>query len=113
MALLSELDDQIAHLWMVRTFLKHCDEAEDDEDLRDITRDLYDFILALGPPITDNDLEAAKKQAKKKIRKLVKAESFFREIQPEISGHTNFQMAAKSLRLCVARMEKIVQEMNQ
>ena len=26
------IDQQVAHLWMVRTFLKHADESEDDEE---------------------------------------------------------------------------------
>ena len=43
------IDTQVTHVWMIRTFLKHADEAEDDEDLRAIVRDLYDFILAVGP----------------------------------------------------------------
>ena len=43
------IDTEVAHVWMIRTFLKHADESEEDEDLRDIVRDLYDFILAVGP----------------------------------------------------------------
>jgi cob(I)alamin adenosyltransferase len=42
-----QVDEQLAHLWMVRTFIKHSDESQDDEDLREVARELYDFILAL------------------------------------------------------------------
>lgn len=93
------IDRQIAHLWMVRTFLKHADEAEDDEELRSVVRDLYDFILAVGPIEDVVDDAAYLKMAKKKLSKLRKATELYEEIQPEVSGHTNFVMAAKSLRI--------------
>ena len=38
----ARLEKLLAHLWMIRQFLKHCDEAEDDEDLCDVQRELYD-----------------------------------------------------------------------
>ena len=79
--------------------MKHCDEAEDDEDLRDIVRDIYDFILAVGPLDESTDLTTYLKQARKKLRKLTRATDLYEEIQPEVSGHTNFVMAAKSLRI--------------
>lgn len=102
------IDEQASHLWMVRTFLKHCDEAEDDEDLREIVREIYDFILALGP--LDDVREPRKyiKQAKKKIGKLRRATEFYEAIRPELSGHTNFVMAAKSLRIAVDRIGEIL-----
>ncbi len=102
------IDCEITHLWMVRTFLKHADEAEDDEDLRDVVRDLYDFILAVGPVDEVDDPAVYLKMAKKKLSKLRKATELYEEIQPEISGHTNFVMASRSLRLCVDRIAAIV-----
>tara|TARA_A100001391_G_scaffold24963_2_gene13561 strand:- start:72 stop:407 length:336 start_codon:yes stop_codon:yes gene_type:complete len=102
------IDAQIAHVWMVRTFLKHCDEAEDDDDLREIVRDLYDFILAVGPVDDSIDPVAYLKMAKKKMRRLVGATALYEQIQPEVSGHTNFVMAARSLRLAVDRISQIV-----
>lgn len=102
------IDEQVAHVWMVRTFLKHCDEADDDEDLRDIVRDLYDFILALGPLDESCDPPRYLKQAKKKLSKLRRATEFYAEIQPEVSGHTNFAMAAKSLRVATTRIAELV-----
>ena len=109
------IDTEIAHVWMVRTFLKHADEAEDDEDLRDIVRDLYDFILAVGPlsDVDPNDAgQPAKylKMAKKKLKKLRLACELYEEIQPEVSGHTNFVMAARSLRTAVDRICQIVEQ---
>lgn len=102
------IDDQIAHVWMVRRFLKHCEEAEDDEELQQISRDLYDFMLAVGPHRTAGDQAGFLKQVKKKRRRLRKATDLFVEIQPEVSGHTNFQMAARSLRLAVDNIERIM-----
>ncbi|MDA9778992.1 amidohydrolase [Rubripirellula sp.] len=109
-AITQAIDQQVAHLWMVRTFLKHADESEDDEELRDIVRDLYDFILAVGPLNEAASPEAYLKLAKKKLGKLKRATSLYEEIQPEVSGHTNFQMAARSLRLAVDQIEALIGE---
>ncbi|QEF99582.1 hypothetical protein Mal15_36480 [Stieleria maiorica] len=102
------IDRQVAHLWMVRTFLKHADEAEDDEELRSVVRDIYDFILAVGPIDQVQDDAGYLKMAKKKLSKLRKATELYEEIQPEVSGHTNFVMAAKSLRLALDRISELV-----
>ncbi len=102
------IDAQLTHVWMVRTFLKHCDESEDDEDLREIVRDLYDFILAVGPVNDDVDTAAYMKMAKKKLRRLVGATQLYEQIQAEVSGHTNFVMAARSLRQAVDKIALLV-----
>ena len=99
--LMRAIDEQVAHVWMVRAFLKHSDEATDDEELASVHRDLYDFMLALGSALYAGDGVAYLKMAKKKLSKLKKATELFVEIQPEISGHTNFKMAARSLELAV------------
>ena len=31
-------DDLLTHVWMVRTFIKHSDEAEEDDELREVQR---------------------------------------------------------------------------
>lgn len=102
------IDTEVAHIWMIRAFLKHADESEDDEDLRGIVRDLYDFILAVGPLDEVEDPAIYLKMAKKKLTKLRKATELYEEIQPEVSGHTNFAMAARSLRTAVDRVIAIV-----
>ena len=102
------IDTEIAHVWMIRTFLKHADESEDDQDLRDIVRDLYDFILAVGPVDEVEDPAVYLKMARKKLGKLRRATELYEEIQPEVSGHTNFVMAARSLRTAVDRITAIV-----
>lgn len=102
------IDLQMAHLWMVRTFLKHAEETEEDEELQEVARTLYDYMLALGPAVQAGDPATYLKQAKKKFSKLRKACELFEEIQPEISDHTNFKMAAVSYRLVVNQVETIL-----
>jgi cob(I)alamin adenosyltransferase len=108
-ATVNAIDEQLSHLWMVRTFIKHSDEAVDDEELRDIARELYDFILAVAPAKQAEDDEAYLKMAKKKFSKLKAAAQLFVDIQPDVSSHTNFEMAAKSLSLCVEKISSLIQ----
>lgn len=103
-----EIDQLLSHVWMVRTFLKHSEEAEEDDELREVHRTLYDYMLALGAPLQDGDDAKYLKQAKKKLKKLLNATELFSEIQPEISSHTNFQMAATSLRISVAAVARLL-----
>lgn len=107
-ATMQQLDDQLSHVWMVRAFLKHSEEAEEDEELCEVHRALYDYMLALGGPLKNNDAAAYLKQAKKKFSKLRKARDTFVEIQPEVSSHTNFEMAARSLTLAVEQIGKLL-----
>ena len=86
------------------------EEAEEDDELREVQRSLYDFMLALGGPLNANDATAYLKQAKKKLGKLRRASELFLEIQPEISSHTNFQMAARSLQDAVTQVGRILEQ---
>ena len=106
--LMQAMDTQLSHVWLVRTFLKHSPEAEEDEELRDIVRVLYDYSLAVGPAWGAQDAAAYLKMASKKFSKLRAASQTFVEIQPEISSHTNFQMAARSLTAAVTQMEQLL-----
>ena len=105
---MQRIDALFSHVWMVRAFLKHSEEAEEDDELREVHRALYDVMLALGRPLSENDAEFYLKQTKKKLGKLKRAKDLFLEIQPEVSGHTNFQMAAKSLDLSVREIAKLL-----
>jgi len=104
------IDDQLSHVWVVRTFLKHSEEAEEDDELNEVHRGLYDYMLALGAPLRSGDAAAYVKLAKKKLSKFKRAVDLFLEVQPEISTHTNFQMAAQSLRVAVAEIERFIAE---
>ena len=104
-----QIDVLLSHVWMIRAFLKHCEEAEEDDELRDVQRSLYDYMLALGGPLRDGDHAKYLKQAKKKLKKLRAADELFQEIQPEISSHTNFQMAAVSLKTAVQQIGDLIE----
>ena len=109
-ALMHEVDGWLSHVWMVRAFLKHSDEASDDEELADVHRGLYDFMLALGPSLDSGDAMRYLRIARKKISKLRASAESFRELQPEVSGHMNFRMAAKSLTLAVNRVDELLRD---
>ena len=107
---MTRIDDLVSHIWMVRTFLKHCEEAEDDDELRDVYRQLYDYMMALGGSVASAGAGPYLKMARKKIRKVRDATELFREIQPEISSHTNFQMAVRSLQVAVSGIAAILEQ---
>ncbi|MBA4018385.1 MAG: amidohydrolase [Pirellula sp.] len=106
------VDELLSHVWMVRTFLKHSEEAEEDDELMEIVRDLYDYTLALGAPWNEKNSAEYLRQARKKLAKLRAATERFEKLQPEISTHTNFQMAARSLRAAVREAEMILSSAN-
>jgi len=103
------IDALLDHVWMVRAFLKHSDEAADDEELQEVHRELYDFMLAVGQAWKDQDAAAYLKAAHKKFRKLNGAAAKFADIQPEVSSHTNFQMAARSLATATQEIGEILE----
>ena len=100
-----QIDTLLSHVWMVRTFIKHAEETEED----DVQRDLYDFMLALGQPLRENDAAAYLKKARKKLRKLRAAKDLFLEVQPEISNHTSFEMSANSLKAAVTQIAVLLE----
>ena len=104
------IDELFSHVWMVRTFLKHSDEAEEDEELSSVHRTLYDVMLALGGPLKNDDPNGYFKQLQKKLSRLKKATELFVEIQPDVSTHTSFQMAAQSLTAAVRQIEATLEQ---
>lgn len=102
------IEELLSHVWMVRTFVKHSDEAADDDELMDVVRELYDFSLATGATLKEGDAAEYLKQAKKKLAKLRAATEQFTAIQPQISTHTNFQMAVTSLQTAVREINAIL-----
>lgn len=104
------IDSLASHVWMVRTFLKHSEEGEEDEDLQAIFRELYDALHALGPALQAGDAEAYLKMARKKLPKLQRAVADYAALQPRLSTHTNFQMARVSLTTAVADMAAVLAE---
>lgn len=106
--LMHAIDTQLAHVWMVRAFLKHSDEAAEDEELAEVHRELYDFMLALGGPLKEGNAAEYLKLARKKCTKLKRAAELFERIQPQISQHTNFIMAVASLNAAVAEVGRLL-----
>lgn len=106
--LMHEVDSWLSHIWMVRTFLKHSDEAAEDEELAEVHRGLYDFMLALGPSLDSGDAVRYLRIARKKLPKLCATAELFRELQPEVSGHMNFKMANRSLSISVSRISQLL-----
>ena len=105
---MQRLDAMFSHVWMVRTFLKHSEEAAEDEELADVHRGLYDAMHALGAAYADGNAEKYLKQAVKKRSKLKAATELFAEIQPEISTHMNFKMALRSLQCAMVDIEALL-----
>jgi hypothetical protein len=108
--LMLAIDTQLAHVWMVRAFLKHSEEAAEDEELAEVHRELYDFMLALGGPLKEQNAEEYLRLARKKFGKLNRATEQFAAIQPEISQHTNFFMAVASLKAAVGEVGRLLEE---
>jgi hypothetical protein len=108
--LMLAVDAQLAHIWMVRAFLKHSDEAQEDDELAEVHRELYDYMLALGAPLKEGNADEYLKVARKKLGKLKKATEKFADIQPQVSTHTNFQMAVASLRTAVGEVASLLEE---
>lgn len=102
------IDTELSHVWMVRAFLKHSDEAAEDEELAEVHRTLYDCMLALGSAWQKQDAAEYLKLARKKYNKLHRASEAFATMQPEVSTHTNFQMAVTSLRAAVAKIGELL-----
>jgi dTDP-4-amino-4,6-dideoxygalactose transaminase len=91
----------LAHAWMVRAFLKHAEEIQEAEDFLEVHRVVFDYIRALEPSYERRDAKEFVRRASGKLPKLQKAADFLALEYKRISDHTNFQMAADSLKACV------------
>ena len=98
----------LAHAWMVRNFLKHADEVQDDEEMLEVHRTIFDFIRAAEPSYERKDAKEYLHRIKGKLSKLRGAAEFFSREYCRVSDHTNFEMAARSLAGCVRQIEEIL-----
>ena len=103
----ARLNEVLAHAWMVRTFLKHADEIQEDEGMLDVPRTLYDSIRAVEPALQRGDTAEYLRRLKGKLPKIRQAAEHFNAHYKEFSPHTNFEMAALSLLGVVRQMEEI------
>jgi hypothetical protein len=98
----------VAHAWMVRTFLKHAPEFEDDVDRMEIPRAIFDFARAVETRYATRDAVGYLKMVRKKLPKLRAAAERFSAERTTISNHTNFEQAAMSLSGCTRAIEEIL-----
>lgn len=102
------LNTVMAHLWMVRTFLKHAEEIQDDEELLAVPRMIFDYVRAVEPAYERKDAKEYLLRAGGKLAKLRRVAEIFAAEHKRASDHTNFQMAAQSLSGSVRQIEEIL-----
>jgi hypothetical protein len=100
----------LAQAWMVRTFLKHAEEIQDDEAMLDVPRMIFDYIRALEPSYERRDAGEYLRRARGKLPKLRQVADYFATHYRNVSDHTNYQMAAVSLGDCVRRIEEVLRK---
>ena len=104
--LVGRFQKEMAHAWMVRTFIKHCDEVEDYPELMGIVRAVFDTSRAI-----ESQTEEPKqyfKFARRKLKNLKEASQQFREDAWAASTHTNFQQAVISVEYAAEKMDAIL-----
>ncbi|WP_437190675.1 amidohydrolase [Planctomicrobium sp. SH527] len=94
----------LAHAWMVRAFLRHCEDCEDSAELSEFGREIFDLCRALEPH-ADTPV-AYFRTLRKKIGHFQKAVAKFGIDAPQVSVHTNFIMAVESINGCLASLSK-------
>lgn len=98
----------LAHAWMVRAFLKHADEVQDDAEMLEVHRMIFDYCRAVEPSYQRRDAQEYLHRARGKLPKLRRQAEFFAENFRRVSDHTNFQMAALSLTGVVAEIDAVL-----
>jgi hypothetical protein len=109
---LERLQGVLAHLWMVRTFLKHADEIQDDEELLAVPRTIFDYVRAVEPATQRNDVKEYLHRIRGKLPKLRRAAELLQSEYRRVSSHTNFEMAAVSLMASVHHIEEILAQVS-
>ena len=98
----------LAHAWMVRSFLKHAEEIQDDEDMLAVPRMIFDYVRAAEPSFQRQDAKEYLHRIRGKLSKLRRVAEFFSREHRRVSDHTNFQMAALSLSGCVRQIDEVL-----
>jgi hypothetical protein len=102
------LNTILAHAWMVRTFLKHADEIQEDEELLDVPRTVFDYVRMVEPSYERRDFKDYLRRIKGRLPKLRRAAELLAREFRRASAHTNFEMAARSLTGCVGEIEEVL-----
>ncbi len=98
--------EQLSHAWMVRTFVKHCEEVEDFPELMGVARAIFDLSRALEPRC--GEPEEYLHMLKKKLPKFARAVEEFEHDAPLASTHMNFQQAVASVRAVLAELQALI-----
>ena len=104
--IVQKCQETISHAWMVRTFIKHCDEVEDFPELMGITRSVFDLACALETRV-DNPADYLRMLGKKMSR-FRTAVSKFQDDYKKASLHTNFEQAAISIAACEKELSELL-----
>ncbi|MCI0640915.1 MAG: hypothetical protein L0Y72_11460 [Gemmataceae bacterium] len=102
---MERINTLLAHAWMVRTFLKHADEIQENEEMLEVHRMIFDYCRAVEPSFERRDAAEYLRRAKGKLSKLRRVAEYFAAEHKSVSDHTNFQMAAASLLGVVREIE--------
>ncbi|HXG08507.1 MAG TPA: hypothetical protein VNK04_01840 [Gemmataceae bacterium] len=103
----------LAHAWMVRHFLKHAEEVQEEEEFLEVHRLIFDSIRAVEPSYQRRDAKEYLRRLGGKLPKLRRAAEFLAREYRRVSTHTNFEMAALSLGGCVRHIEEILAAVKQ
>ncbi len=105
-AIVARCEQVMSHAWMVRTFVKHSEEAEEFPELMMLARTVFDVARALESRL--DDPAGYLRMLRKKIGRLSRAADAFRIEAPEASGHMNFRQAVISMDGCVAELRELL-----
>ncbi len=94
--------EQMAHAWVVRAFVRHSDEIEDFPELTEICRAIFDLSRALETRV--DDPVGYFKMLTKKLGKFRVAVEGYSKLVPEISTHTNFGQSVISMQVCAREL---------
>ncbi|MBX9681989.1 MAG: hypothetical protein K2X38_24795 [Gemmataceae bacterium] len=102
---MERIDALLSHAWMIRNFLKHADEIQEDAEMLEVHRMIFDYSRAVEPSLQRRDAAEYVRRARGKLSKLKKQAEYFAREYRRVSDHTNWQMAARSLSVVVADIE--------
>jgi hypothetical protein len=109
---MDRINTLLAHAWMVRAFLKHADEVQEDAEMMEVHRMIFDYCRAVEPAYQRRDAAEYLHRARGKLSKLRKQAEFFAANYRRVSDHTNFQMAALSLTGIVKQIEDVLTQVS-
>jgi hypothetical protein len=100
----------LAHAWMVRNFLKHAEEIEDNEEMLGVHRMIFDCMRAVEPSYQRRDPQEYLRRLRGKLPKLRRVAEYFAREYRNVSDHTNWQMASMSLTGVVQHITELLEQ---